>query len=81
MWIDYMREALKGMPDSIIQRPKGLITVRIDSETGKAANADNPDAMFEIFRLKNAPKPLNKKKQSDLLLENDGVMSIPEELF
>ena len=81
MWIDYMREALKGMPDSIIQRPKGLITVRIDSETGEATNADNPDAIFEIFRLKNAPKPLNKKKQSDLLLENDGVMSIPEELF
>ena len=81
MWIDYMREALKGIPDSIIQRPKGLITVRIDSETGEATNADNPDAIFEIFRLKNAPKPLNKKKQSDLLLENDEVMSIPEELF
>lgn len=81
MWIDYMREALKGIPDSIIQRPKGLITVRIDSETGEATNADNPDAIFEIFRLKNAPKPLNKIKQSDLLLENDEVMSIPEELF
>ena len=81
MWIDYMREALKGIPDSIIQRPKGLITVRIDSETGEATNADNPDAIFEIFRLKNAPKPLNKKKQSDLLLEIDEVMSIPEELF
>ena len=48
MWIDYMREALKGMPDSIIQRPKGLITVRIDSETGEATNADNPDAIFEL---------------------------------
>ena len=81
MWIDYMRAALKDMPQSIMQRPKGLITVRIDANTGEAANADNPDAMFEIFRLENAPKSLDKKKQSDLLLQDDGVMSIPEQLF
>jgi penicillin-binding protein 1A len=81
MWIDYMRAALKDMPQSIMQRPKGLINVRIDANTGEAANADNPDAMFEIFRLENAPKSLDKKKQSDLLLQDDGVMSIPEQLF
>ena len=81
MWIDYMRAALKGMPQSIMQRPKGLITVRIDANTGEVVNADNPDAMFEIFRLENAPKSLDKKKQSDLLLQDDGVMSIPEQLF
>ena len=81
MWIDYMRAALKDMPQSLMQRPKGLITVRIDANTGEAANADNPDAIFEIFRLENAPKSLDKKKQSDLLLQDDGVMSIPEQLF
>ena len=81
MWIDYMRAALKGMPQSIMQRPKGLITVRIDANTGVVANANNPDAMFETFRLENAPKSLDKKKQSDLLLQDDGVMSIPEQLF
>ena len=81
MWIDYMRAALKDMPQSLMQRPKGLITVRIDTNTGEVANADNPDAMFEIFRLENAPKSIDKKKQSDLLLQDDGVMSIPEQLF
>ena len=81
MWIDYMREALQGMPKSIIQRPKGLVTVRIDSENGEVANADNPDAMFEVFRLKNAPKSLSKKKKSDLLLKDDGDTSTPEQLF
>ena len=81
MWIDYMRAALKDMPQSLMQRPKGLITVRIDANTGGAANADNPDAIFEIFRLENTPKSLDKKKQSDLLLQDDGVMSIPEQLF
>ena len=81
MWIDYMREALKEMPSSVMQRPKGLVTVRVDSKTGKITNADNPDAMFEVFRLENAPKSPNKKKQSDLLLKDDGTISIPEQLF
>ena len=81
MWIDYMREALKGMPQSMMQRPKGLVTVRIDSENGEVANTDNPDAMFEVFRLKNAPKSLNKEKRSDLLLKDDGDTSTPEQLF
>ena len=81
MWIDYMREAVKEMPSSIMQRPKGLVTVRVDSKTGKITNADNPDAMFEVFRLENAPKSPNKKKQSDLLLKDDGTISIPEQLF
>ena len=81
MWVDYMREALKEMPSSVMQRPKGLVTVRVDSKTGKITNADNPDAMFEVFRLENAPKSPNKKKQSDLLLKDDGTISIPEQLF
>ena len=81
MWIDYMREALKGTPLSIMQRPKGLVTVRIDSKNGEVTNADNPDAIFEVFRLDNAPKSLNKKRKPDLLLKDDGVISIPEQLF
>ncbi|MEC7875474.1 MAG: penicillin-binding protein 1A [Pseudomonadota bacterium] len=81
MWIDYMREAVKGMPQSVMQRPKGLVTVRVDSKTGEVTNAENPDAMFEVFRLENAPKSLNKKQQSDLLLKDDGAISIPEQLF
>ena len=64
-----------------MQRPKGLVTVRIDSENGEVANTDNPDAMFEVFRLKNAPKSLNKEKRSDLLLKDDGDTSTPEQLF
>ena len=81
MWIDYMREALKGMPQSMMSRPKGLVTVRIDSKNGEVANADNPDAMFEVFRLKNTPKSLNKKNQADLLLKDDGDITTPEQLF
>ena len=81
IWIDYMKTALKNTPKSVMQRPKGLITVRIDSKTGEATNPSNPDAMFETFRLENAPKTSTNEKQSDILLKNDGAISIPEQLF
>jgi penicillin-binding protein 1A len=56
MWIDYMRVALDGMPQVQPQQPPGMVTVRIDSETGKLAGADDPHAMYETFREQNVPK-------------------------
>jgi penicillin-binding protein 1A len=56
MWIDYMRTALKGKTSHSMPRPKDLITVRIDSKTGKVALAGQTNTVFEIFRSGNAPK-------------------------
>jgi len=55
IWINYMRQALKGMPESNLRRPPGIITVRINSKTGQATTAMDKQAMFEIFRQQYAP--------------------------
>ena len=55
MWIDYMRHALSGTPESTVERPPGLITVRIDPATGLLAGANHPDAIFESFRQGRVP--------------------------
>jgi penicillin-binding protein 1A len=81
MWIDYMKVALEGMPESIMQRPKGLVNVRIDPTTGQLANANNPDAIFEVFRIENAPKATEETKQPDVFLQESESRSIPEQLF
>ncbi len=57
MWIEYMEEALKGLPQKPLQQPAGLVSVRIDPETGEYAGADNSNAIFEIFREEYAPQP------------------------
>lgn len=57
MWIDYMRVALDGMPESIMERPAGLVTVKINPATGRLASADDPSAVFESFRPNNVPEP------------------------
>jgi len=80
MWIDYMREALKDIPETIIEKPPGLISIRIDPKTGKPTGADTPGAFFEVFRPKYAPKaePENEE-QGDK--ENSLPGDHPEELF
>ncbi len=57
IWIGYMREALKGVPEDKLVEPEGMTSMLIDSTSGEAANADNADAIFEIFRVENAPEP------------------------
>lgn len=81
MWVDYMRVALDGMPESIMQRPEGLINVRIDPVSGQLANANNPDAIFEVFRIEYAPKSTEETKQPDVFLQESEASSIPEQLF
>ncbi|MDX1434745.1 MAG: PBP1A family penicillin-binding protein, partial [Gammaproteobacteria bacterium] len=58
MWIDFMRVALKGVPEEAMPQPEGLITVRIDPDTGLLASASQPDAVFETFRADNVPRQL-----------------------
>ena len=55
MWIDFMRSALDGVPEEFLERPEGLVTMRIDPESGEAALAGDSTAIFETFRAENAP--------------------------
>jgi len=54
MWIDFMREALYLTPESNLERPPGLIDVRIDPLTG-AMTSDLNSGIFELFRLDEIP--------------------------
>ena len=56
MWIDFMRVALDGMPENLQEQPEGLVTIRIDAETGKRADANTGKSLFELFREENAPR-------------------------
>ncbi|HKJ94450.1 MAG TPA: penicillin-binding protein 1A [Gammaproteobacteria bacterium] len=55
MWMAYMGKALKNVPEIPLDQPDGLVTVRIDSDTGRVTTADNPDAIFETFRVGHVP--------------------------
>ncbi|MCG8323921.1 MAG: PBP1A family penicillin-binding protein, partial [Thiotrichales bacterium] len=58
MWIEYMKVALEDRQEATVERPEGLVNVRINSATGKPARANDPDAVFEVFRNEFAPATL-----------------------
>jgi penicillin-binding protein 1A len=64
IWVDYMRIALDGMEDSPLQRPDGLVSVRIDPDTGNRAYPGQPNAIFETFRVENVPKQMEEAPPS-----------------
>ena len=57
MWMDFMKVALDGVKEEIPERPPGLVTVRIDPETGKLAAAGAPEAIFEMVPAESVPPP------------------------
>ena len=56
MWISFMTAALAGLPEHAMERPPGIVEVRIDRDTGLIASDANPDAIFEKFRVENLPE-------------------------
>jgi penicillin-binding protein 1A len=56
MWINFMREALDGMPEHLPKRPPGIVEYRIDSETGRVACDGAPNTIFEKFDVKHPPE-------------------------
>lgn len=70
MWIEFMETALDGRPPRDLPMAPGVVTVRIDPETGQRAPAGDPDAILELFREELVPPPLEgndneEEKQDD----------------
>ncbi len=56
VWMQFIRNALKGKPESTLNQPSGIVSVRINPITGKRASSEDPDAIFEYFMLPYAPE-------------------------
>jgi penicillin-binding protein 1A len=55
IWMHFMREALRGVPERHRPMPDGLIQLRISPDTGMLASAENRDAVSEIFMVDHLP--------------------------
>lgn len=56
IWIDYMGVALGDREESHPAQPPGVLTMKIDPETGELAATDQDDAIFEHFLEEHAPR-------------------------
>jgi len=55
IWIRFMREALKNVPQEKLPMPDGLVQLRVSSQTGTLVSAENPDGMLETFMVNHLP--------------------------
>lgn len=56
MWIAYMRETLKGVPEKPFEMPAGITTARIDPATGQLAPSGDPHSMLEMFKVEDVAR-------------------------
>ncbi len=60
IWLNFMREALKDMPETSFPLPSGLTTARVDPYSG--TRASNNNAVFEVFPSGRSPRNIVAKR-------------------
>jgi penicillin-binding protein 1A len=55
MWMYFMADALRGMPEQRQPAPPGLVTMRISADTGLPARPGDDNAVFETFIAGHVP--------------------------
>ena len=79
IWIDFMEQALRGVPEISIPQPPGIVSARINPESGLRARPGDPDAVFEYFRDGRVPdEDDSRPRRRD---DGNGDTVSPEDLF
>jgi penicillin-binding protein 1A len=73
IWINFMREALRGQPDRPRPMPPGLVSLRISPRTGALAGANDADAIYETFMQDHLPPAANNANSPP----GTGTQSVP----
>jgi len=76
IWIEFMRIALRGVPENQMAMPEGIISVRINRETGCPAHVGQSNTMFEFFREGHIPECEDVEDIQDIF--NDAAGTDPE---
>ncbi|PWS54476.1 penicillin-binding protein 1A [Pseudoalteromonas sp. meg-B1] len=77
-WVDFMKVALDGKPAAPIEPPEGLVSIRIDLETGLLSHKNDYTSRFEYFEKGTAPTKYVLSQPNDIFEENTKT---EEELF
>ena len=68
IWMEFMGNALKGLPLNALPMPPGISTVRINRQSGLPTSADDPDGMDEMFKVEDIDRLRSQaaqKKEQD----------------
>lgn len=60
IWMNYMAAALKDKPPHTQPEPEGILSLRVDPISGRAASPGTPGAYFELFKAEDTPPSMNE---------------------
>ena len=60
IWMSYMGAALKDKPPHTQREPEGILSLRVDPISGRAASPGTPGAYFELFKAEDTPPSGNE---------------------
>jgi penicillin-binding protein 1A len=79
IWIEFARIALEGAPEHQMPMPEGIVSVRIDRNTGCPARVGQANVMFEVFREDQVPDCEHQEEIADPFNNAAGTDINPEE--
>jgi penicillin-binding protein 1A len=56
IWMDFMRNALQGLPPKSLPMPPGISTLLVNRDSGLPATAGDPNAMNEILKVEDVDR-------------------------
>ena len=63
IWMDFMGKALKNRPQSMMNQPPGIVSMRINPKTGNIADPDDEQAIYEYFDVDHIPQKLQNQQR------------------
>lgn len=60
IWMNFMGAALKDKPPHTQPEPEGILSLRVDPVSGRAATPSTPNAYFELFKSEDTPPSVNE---------------------
>lgn len=78
IWVEFMRIALAGAPEHQMPMPKGIVSVRIDRETGCPTRSGQTNFIWEVFREGNVPDCEQQEDIADPFNNASGIDAPPE---
>ncbi len=79
IWIEFMRIALRGVPEHQMAMPDGIVTQLIDRDTGCPAHAGRSNVVFEMFRDGHVPSCDSVESLPDIFNDASGIDALEEE--
>ena len=81
VWIDYMKVALDGVPETLPDIPAGIVPLYINKQTGKQVSQGHPQAMLEYFLAGQEPGIENRSIENPLYPEEKPAEGLPDDIL